>query len=120
MTKILRIIAILTILALLLVLTVIAIRYAALQQIFSYFVDSASRLLAINQYMIKAAVALALLRFLYALRITFSFDKTRGSVPGHVSGTNSPGIDSPIPLSGRKERVLCDFSSFLCYFSQWD
>ncbi|MBI1745674.1 MAG: hypothetical protein HYR55_03700 [Acidobacteria bacterium] len=82
MTKILRAIVILTILALLFIPTLIALRYAALHQIFSYFVDSASRLLAINQYLIKAAVALALMPFLYALMMTFSFDKTRGSVPG--------------------------------------
>lgn len=77
MNKWLKVGVILIVLILLFIPTIIAMKYVAISQIYSHFVDSVSNLTGINKYLVKAGVALMLVPLLIGLKLFFSIKKTR-------------------------------------------
>lgn len=77
MNKWLKVGGIILFLVLLFVPTIIAMKYVAISQIYSYFVDSISNLIGLNKYLVKVAVALMLVPLLIGLKYFFSVKKTR-------------------------------------------
>ena len=60
MNKWLKAGVILVVLILLFIPTIVAMKYVAIAQIYSYFVDSVSSLTGLNTYLVKAVIALML------------------------------------------------------------
>ncbi len=76
MNKWLKAGAILIVLILLFIPTIIAMKYVAIWQIYSHFVESVSNLTGLNKYLVKAGVALMLVPLLIGLKLFFSINKT--------------------------------------------
>lgn len=77
MAKTLRALLLLLFLATLFVPTLFALRWIAISQIYSYFVDSIANLTGINLYLIRACLLVLLLPFLYGMRLFFSLNRTK-------------------------------------------
>jgi len=77
MSKVFRVIFILLVLAALFIPLIIAMRYVAIAQIYSYFVNSLASLLGINLYLIRVLVALAMIPFFYAIKLFFSVNSNK-------------------------------------------
>jgi hypothetical protein len=77
MNKLLKVGAILIVLSLLFIPAIIAMKYVAISQIYSHFVDSVSDLTGLNKYLVKAGVALMLIPLYIGLKLFFSINKTR-------------------------------------------
>ncbi len=77
MSKILRALFILAVLAALFIPVLIAMKYVAIAQIYSYFTDHLANLLGVNLYLIRAAVVLAIVPFFYALKLLFSVNSRK-------------------------------------------
>jgi len=77
MNKWLKVGAILFLLLLLFIPTIVAMKYFAISQVYSHFVDSISNLTGLNKYLVKAGVALMLVPLLIGLKLFFSIRKKR-------------------------------------------
>lgn len=77
MNKWIKVGAILIVLVLLFIPAIIAMKYVAISQIYSHFVDSVSNLTGLNKYLVKAGVALMLIPLYIGLKFFFSINKTR-------------------------------------------
>jgi hypothetical protein len=77
MNKWLKVGAILFLLLLLFIPTIVAMKYVAISQIYSYFVDSISNVTGLNKYLVKAGVALMLVPLFIGLKLFFSIRKKR-------------------------------------------
>lgn len=87
MTKGARVLWILVLLTALFVPTLIVLKWVAISQIYSYFVDSIGNLTGINLYLVKAGVLLVLIPFLYGLKLFFSLSKTKRRIGAAVLTT---------------------------------
>ncbi|MEW6001963.1 MAG: hypothetical protein AB1638_04875 [Nitrospirota bacterium] len=84
MNKWLKVGAILIVLILLFIPTIIAMKYVAISQIYSHYVDSISNLTGLNKYLVKAGVALMLVPLLIGLKLFFSINKKRRYVGASI------------------------------------
>ncbi len=84
MNKWLKVGAILIVLILLFIPTIIAMKYVAISQIYSHYVDSISNLTGLNKYLVKAGVALVLVPLLIGLKLFFSINRRRRYVGASI------------------------------------
>lgn len=77
MNKWVKVGVILIVLILLFIPTIIAMKYVAISQIYSHFVESVSNLTGLNKYLVKAGVALMLIPLYIGLKFFFSINKKR-------------------------------------------
>lgn len=84
MSKVLRVLFILVVLTALFVPLMIALKYVAISQIYSYFVESLANLLGVSMYLIRALVILAMVPFLYAIKLMLSFSSQKRRIGGAI------------------------------------
>jgi hypothetical protein len=80
MTKLAKVILILSLLVFVFVPTLVALKWIAWIQIYDHFVATASNLTGFNINLIKAAVLLALVPFLYAIKLSLSINKRKRQI----------------------------------------
>ena len=72
MSKWLKVGMIIFILILFFIPTMVAMKYVAISQIYSHYVDSISNLTGMNKYLVKAVMALMMVPLLISLKFAFS------------------------------------------------
>jgi hypothetical protein len=102
MSKALRAVSLLVLLVVLFVPTLIALKWVAITEIYSYFVRSIANVTGINLYLVKAGVLVALVPFFYGLKLFFSFSKTKRRTGAAILTTLAIGYNIGLYFATRQ------------------